>query len=260
MLDEPKKRYRLARPRLAAKGMVVCGRLGTPVLPHTVAVASTHWVYDHRRMNLHSMRLLLVQSVPGGSPDRWLEMLQAVHERAGEGNPPPDAGVVTVADVTRGLLFSKEVYARIPTANIARVTPNWETNHDTTGQLCGRLLLMNSLRQRVNDKTLTSALLDEHPDPTVWSKPRFDAAFAAAQAKPPREQTGQETPVADPGTVDDEGVLTVAHLCWWAELAPPTPYHDDELFRDAEARERKIREWEDAVARDVEIDRGRGFW
>jgi hypothetical protein len=212
-------------------------------------------------MNLESMLLLLVQSVPGGSPDRWLDVLQAAHEKAGNTDPKPDAGVMAIADITRGVTFHSDVYRVIPEALVARVTPTVEDRWENPARLCGREILLSRLRQYVKrGGTMSIGLRDEHHDPTVWTKARFDNAFKAAQLKPPKAAGSQETPVADPDTVDDEGVLAVALLCWYADQASPSPYHDEELVRDPEARKRAIEQWEELVRQDAEVAKRRAFW
>ena len=91
-------------------------------------------------------------------------------------------------------------------------------------RVCGRPLLLSRLQLWISDKKIISSLPEENPDdPNIWSWQAVRDALSTITGKPPRVD---DDDILNTETVNEDVVIAVSMLPWWAELEVPDVYDD----------------------------------
>lgn len=213
------------RKRLRAKAYtwIVAGKLGTSQIPHVFIAGRSTWLLDKEQMKLHETEIAVVQSVPGGKIEDFLNFLFEYEKRVKDKDP---AKLLLLADVTRSVEIIPALWRKTPDAIPIKVPtrPMDEWSHPI--RICGRPLILSRLQLWISDKKLVTSLPEnEGDDPHLWNWTRVKSALSGITATPAR--LDEDSPIEDDSVLNEDVVTCIAMLPWWAESEQPTPYIPD---------------------------------
>jgi hypothetical protein len=207
--------------RAAASCWLTYGKLGTPSIPHVFVAARCNWALDKQRMRLIDAELAIIQTVPDGRLTTFIDHLHSFNERIKEKKPVRQ---LLLADLTRSMEVCPALWRKLPDAIPVLVTPAPRDEWSFPFRVCGRPLLLSRLQLWISDQKLVSALGQPADDPNLWAWDRLREAIAATVMKPARLDPTAMGFMDD--STEDDVVLGIAQIPWWAEMEEPSPYAD----------------------------------
>lgn len=215
---DPKKRL-----RATAYTWTVASKLGTSQVPHVFVAGRSTWLLDKEQMKLHETEIAVVQTVPGGRIEDFLNFLFEYERRIKIKEP---AKLLVLADITRSVEVIPALWRKTPDAIPVKIPMGAMDEWSFPMRICGRPLIMSRLQLWISDKKLVSSLPEnEQDDPHLWNWGKVRGALSSITGKPAKMD--DDTPVEDESVLYEDVVTTIAMLPWWAEGEQPTPYAPD---------------------------------
>jgi hypothetical protein len=180
-----------------------------------------NWVLDKYKMRLVDVELAVIQTIPGGRIETFLEYLHQYEAKVKDKNP---ARILILADVTRSVEMIPALWRKSPDAIPVIISRGTQDEWAFPMRVCGRPLLLSRLQLWISDKKLVSSLPEAKDDePNIWSWQAVRDALSTITAKPPKIDDDDITNLE---TINEDVVLAVSMLPWWAEMEEPNVYDD----------------------------------
>jgi len=180
-----------------------------------------NWVLDKDKMRLVDVELAVVQTIPGGRLETYLEYLQEYEKKILSKNP---ARVLILADVSRSIEVIPALWRKSPDAIPVRIVKTPQDQWSFPIRVCGRPLLLSRLQLWISDKKLISSLPEaKEDDPNIWSWQAVRDALSTITARPP---TVDDDDILNTEMVNEDVVLAVSMLPWWTDSERPDVYDD----------------------------------